>query len=334
MYITSITRSTGSPSQPMLSYPPPMPKNWPVLNQLVKIDGDFLKDPLITEAMTYIQSVVPQSLLSIPPSTQILGNNVRYNSDPIKNCYWPASGCTRLADTEFYKADYVKCPNDNDWGLTYDDGPSLATGNSSFDTSKIVTALSKQNLKATFFVVGINTMINQKELQATKLIGHQIGHHTWSHHPLTSLTNEQIVAEIKYTEAIIYKTIGVVPRHFRPPYGDVDDRVRAIVTALGYRNIFWTTTAPQIRDSKDTVPPNRTESAITFVQNNVLSWLYPQPGFISLQHDINTFTSKVAVKVLEKIPSNSVLKLQPVGSCLGLAEKDWYVNEDAISKPP
>jgi hypothetical protein len=27
-------------------------------------------------------------------------------------------------------------------------------------------------------------------------------------HPLTSLTNEQIVAEIKYTEAYIYKTIG------------------------------------------------------------------------------------------------------------------------------
>ncbi|RKO83330.1 hypothetical protein BDK51DRAFT_2822, partial [Blyttiomyces helicus] len=70
--------------------------------------------------------------------------------------------------------------------------------------------------------------------------------HTWTHHPITALTSEQLVAEIKYTEAIIYQTIGKVPLFFRPPYGDNDDRTRAIVAAMGYRTVVWN------YDSQDT----------------------------------------------------------------------------------
>ena len=32
---------------------------------------------------------------------------------------------------------------------------------------------------------------------------------------------------------------GVTPACFRPPYGDIDDRIRAIVHALGLRVILW-----------------------------------------------------------------------------------------------
>ena len=32
---------------------------------------------------------------------------------------------------------------------------------------------------------------------------------------------------------------GVTPTCFRPPYGDTDDRIRAIVHALGLRTILW-----------------------------------------------------------------------------------------------
>ncbi|KAF9195438.1 hypothetical protein BGZ51_000012 [Haplosporangium sp. Z 767] len=40
--------------------------------------------------------------------------------------------------------------------------------------------------------------------------------HTWSHTELATLTNEQIVAEIKWTEKIIYDTM----KYARAPYDD------------------------------------------------------------------------------------------------------------------
>jgi len=40
---------------------------------------------------------------------------------------------------------------------------------------------------------------------------------------------------------IIKQVIGVTPTCFRPPYGDIDDRVRAVAKALGLRVILWTT---------------------------------------------------------------------------------------------
>ena len=48
--------------------------------------------------------------------------------------------------------------------------------------------------------------------------GHTICVHTWSHNYLTSLTNEQIFAELYYTKKAIKQVIGVTPRCWRPPF--------------------------------------------------------------------------------------------------------------------
>lgn len=40
---------------------------------------------------------------------------------------------------------------------------------------------------------------------------------TWSHPPLTTLSNEQIVAELGWSKKVIKDTIGVTPNTFRPP---------------------------------------------------------------------------------------------------------------------
>lgn len=55
-----------------------------------------------------------------------------------------------------------------------------------------------------------------------------IGVHTWSHPYLTTLTDEQIVGELGWTSQIIFDKSGFVPKWVRAPYGDVDNRVRAI----------------------------------------------------------------------------------------------------------
>ena len=42
-------------------------------------------------------------------------------------------------------------------------------------------------------------------------------------HPyLTTLTNEQIIAELGWTKKVIYDVLGVTPLYMRPPYGDIE----------------------------------------------------------------------------------------------------------------
>lgn len=76
-------------------------------------------------------------------------------------------------------------------------------------------------------------------VQAEYISGHQLSVHTWSHPYLTKLTNEEIVAELGWTKQVIKDVVGVTPNTFRPPYGDIDDRVRAIAAQMGLTPIIW-----------------------------------------------------------------------------------------------
>jgi peptidoglycan/xylan/chitin deacetylase (PgdA/CDA1 family) len=101
------------------------------------------------------------------------------------------------------------------WGLTYDDGPAT-------HTPELLDYLNSQNLKSTFFVVGSRVISSPPLLQAEYMAGHQIAVHTWSHPSLTTLTNEEIIAELGWSKQVIRDVLGVTPNMMRPPYGDIE----------------------------------------------------------------------------------------------------------------
>ncbi|KAI9096958.1 hypothetical protein DFS34DRAFT_622015 [Phlyctochytrium arcticum] len=140
--------------------------------------------------------------------------------------------------------------------------------------------------------------------------GHHIGSHGWSHRPFTTLTNAEIVAEIKYSEAAIYSAAKVVPRYFRPPLGDIDDRVRGILWALGYRVVLASTNP--VRDLTDA-----TGASISPI---ISGWGINKPGFIGLEQDIDSLPKlDVAVNMLNWLTqSSSKLKLQSITDCLSV----------------
>lgn len=102
-----------------------------------------------------------------------------------------------------------------DWGLTYDDGPS-------FYTSNLLNYLDQVNLKSTFFVVGSRVISFPATLQTQYMAGHHIAVHTWSHPSLTTLTNEEIIAELGWSKKVIKDVLGVTPNMMRPPFGDIE----------------------------------------------------------------------------------------------------------------
>lgn len=46
--------------------------------------------------------------------------------------------------------------------------------------------------------------------------GHHICGHTWSHKLMTTLTNEEILAELYYTAKAIKYVTGITPLYWRP----------------------------------------------------------------------------------------------------------------------
>ncbi|KAI8905414.1 hypothetical protein EDD86DRAFT_211442 [Gorgonomyces haynaldii] len=308
----------------------PLPAQFPGVSQLANIDPVFINVPFIQDAVKTVNAQVDASILSIPPSVYnpLTPNQPRYVADPVQHCYFagttPKCGVSKKPSI---KPDIVTCPTQNHWGLSYDDGPNanIVNGQNVDDSVTVQRTLDQHNIKATLFVVGINVLWYPDLVKRAFDAGHEIALHTWTHHPLTSLSNEQIVAEIKYNEAIIYKTIGVIPRLFRPPYGDIDDRVRAIVQALGYQMVTWTLNP--VRDSMDSDQPDFSNTSFTTVMNNIAGWYQQgaQPGFISLQHNLNNFSSRIASQAIDAfVQSKSPLQPMAISTCLNQTfYRDW-----------
>ncbi|MDP3014010.1 MAG: polysaccharide deacetylase family protein [Candidatus Subteraquimicrobiales bacterium] len=117
--------------------------------------------------------------------------------------------------------------------LTFDDGPN------SRHTKKILDILKEHNVRATFFVTGGNVLRNPEILKRTLNEGHEIGNHTLSHPNLKELGAEEIREEIILCEEAIYRIIGVYPKCFRPPYGNMDEKVFKAAHSLGYEVALW-----------------------------------------------------------------------------------------------
>jgi hypothetical protein len=221
------------------------------------------------------------------------------------------------------------------WGLTYDDGPAFYTPN-------LLQYLNSQNLRATFFTIGSRVISNPYTLQEEYMGGNQIGVHTWSHPSLTTLTTDQIIAELGWARKAIKDVIGVTPNTMRPPYGDIDDRVRAISVAMGLTPVMWTRISPLA--TFDTGDFNINAGTISAGQV-LLNWQQIlgnattlNTGFIVLEHDlfeqcVDLATGYILPDALAYTPS---FKIQPVIECLNKPLSDAYVetNDNSSSPPP
>lgn len=105
--------------------------------------------------------------------------------------------------------------------LTFDDGPHPQI------TPQVLDILARQQVKATFFVVGAHVAGQEALLQREYREGHEIGNHSWNHPDLTKLTPEDTEAQIQSTQKVIAAAGVPAPRILRPPYGAINQMVAA-----------------------------------------------------------------------------------------------------------
>ena len=113
--------------------------------------------------------------------------------------------------------------------LTFDDGPS------SF-TNRLLDCLEKNNAKATFFMVGKEIDSFPDEVKRMESLGCELGNHTYSHVDLTTLSPEDMSAEIAGVDEDLVNLVGHGATVLRPPYGNINDSVRSTV---GTPMILW-----------------------------------------------------------------------------------------------
>ncbi len=99
--------------------------------------------------------------------------------------------------------------NDNEVVLTFDDGPFPPT------TTRILAALSRECVQATFFLIGKSAEANPDLVKKIAASGHTIGHHTWSHPNLSRIAQSTAVDQIDKGIAADERALGSDARSSR-----------------------------------------------------------------------------------------------------------------------
>ncbi|THG93790.1 hypothetical protein EW145_g8279, partial [Phellinidium pouzarii] len=299
------------------------PANYPAMDKTPPTDSQEVQQWIQEVANTGIN--IPN--ISVTVGMAACASNAAAAADQSR-CWWTCGGCTR--DT-----DITTCPDQYTWGLTYDDGPAFYTPN-------LLDYLNQVNLKSTFFTIGSRILEEPHTLQTEYMSGHQIGVHTWSHPPLTTMTNDQIIAEFGWTKKITKDILGVTPNTFRPPYGDIDDRVRAIATVMGLTPVIWTRiSATSTFDTGDfninggTISSTEVISNFNGIMGNISSI---NTGFIVLEHDLYEQTVQLATDYIlpEALAYQPALTIKPVITCLNMPLSNAYIetNNNQTNPPP
>ena len=162
--------------------------------------------------------------------------------------------------------------------LTFDDGPYDRV------TNRIVKVLAKHDSRATFFVVGNRVERYADTMKNAYNKGNQIATHTFDHGDLSKMKKKQIRRELKRAFRVMKKINGENPTMLRPPYGNVNDKMRQTIRIP---MIYWNV------DTEDWASRNK---------DKILSRCKSiKDGDIVLMHDLYPSTAAAVEKLVPKL---------------------------------
>ena len=153
--------------------------------------------------------------------------------------------------------------------LTFDDGPYGAP------TTEVLDILKKENIHATFFVIGKNVEKYPEIVKAIVLGGNVIANHTYDHPKnLTTVPLKEFDSELSKTEEAIFSLTNLRPDLFRAPYGKTSPEMLKELEKDNYTLVSW---------SVDPADWNYPKSTPELIEKIVLK--EAKPDAIILFHD-------------------------------------------------
>ena len=194
----------------------------------------------------------------------------------------PLSGCGPAVETDAA----AELPEGQKLiALTFDDGPRRST------TTRLLDGLAERGVKATFFLIGAQIENNEDVVRRMDEEGHQIGIHTFDHVKLTGLSRADFDAQVERTRAALKGVLGHNDFLLRPPYGMLDDGVRAMA---GCPILLWSIDPEDWRDRDG----ERVAAEVT---------AQARDGGIILMHDIFPESVDAALEIVDALHAQGYL---------------------------
>lgn len=154
--------------------------------------------------------------------------------------------------------------------LTFDDGPDPV------GTPAVLDALDRLGLNATFFCLGSQVDRFPDLVAAITSGGHEVASHGYRHAHHLWRSPRWIARDLDRSRDAL-KRVGVTPRWFRPPYGQVSGPTMVATRSRGMQLVLWSAWG------REWVAPDATT-----VASRVTAVL--APGSIVLLHDSDTMS--------------------------------------------
>jgi peptidoglycan/xylan/chitin deacetylase (PgdA/CDA1 family) len=159
--------------------------------------------------------------------------------------------------------------------LTFDDGPDPGY------TPKVLEMLRKNNVKATFCLVGVQVQEFPQLVRDIVAEGHTLCNHTWKHDTkLGTRTEDAIRADIQKTQdAIQAAAPGATVKYFRHPGGMWTPKAVKVAKDMGMASIGWDVDTMDWYVAKYGTGAQMRDHILQVLRSNV------KPGSIVLSHD-------------------------------------------------
>lgn len=119
--------------------------------------------------------------------------------------------------------------------LTFDDGPDPIA------TPALLDLLKRENVRATFFLIGRNVDAHPEIARRIADDGHLIGNHTYTHRWQNTLSwGRAIAKDMSDAQDAIRRATGITPKYFRPPVGLTTPHFQTALKRVGLKLIAWT----------------------------------------------------------------------------------------------
>ena len=132
------------------------------------------------------------------------------------------------------------------WGLGFGESGTQPTGNATPEelrkyTEKILEALKKHDVKATFFVVGHFLETSPDLVRKMVEEGHTVGNHTYHHPDMSEIADVSSFQKEVEDVKLLYEEITdkEMVKFYRPPQGKYSESNLKMAKELGYYTFFW-----------------------------------------------------------------------------------------------
>jgi peptidoglycan/xylan/chitin deacetylase (PgdA/CDA1 family) len=140
---------------------------------------------------------------------------------------------------------------------------------------RILDLLERYGIKATFFVPGLVIQQHPALIEDTLKRGHEIGHHSWSHAWIVTLTPEQEREEMEKGIDIIKRVTGRAPVGYRSPAAEFSAITLKLLRdyGFGYSSNFFDDDSPYLLEI-DGKPTDIVEFPFAWVLDDAPFFLY------------------------------------------------------------